>query len=75
MATERYGAAVARAVHQFSVENRALLRHILMDEGIDCDYREQGYLALAMTAGEWETLSNDPPDAACGWYPVAPDGA
>ena len=54
VATERYGAAVTRAAHQFTVENRALLRHVLMDEGIDCDYREQGYLAIATTAQEWE---------------------
>ncbi len=35
-------------------ENRDLLRHVLAEEGIECDYREQGYLGLATTAEEWE---------------------
>ena len=47
-AIARIGHADARAVLQLTIENRALLRHVLADEQIDCDYREVGNLHLAL---------------------------
>jgi glycine/D-amino acid oxidase-like deaminating enzyme len=53
VATERYGPAVAHAVYQFTIENRELLRTAVAEDGIDCDYREQGCLSLATIEDEW----------------------
>lgn len=54
VAMKRYGETTTRAVHNFTLENRTLLRGVLSDEGIDCEYRERGYLGLATTMQDWE---------------------
>jgi glycine/D-amino acid oxidase-like deaminating enzyme len=47
-AVVRLGHAAARAVWQLTLDNRALLRWVLSEEAIDCDYREPGHLHLAL---------------------------
>jgi glycine/D-amino acid oxidase-like deaminating enzyme len=47
-AIARLGHASARAVWTITLENRALLRRVLADETIDCDYREPGRLHLTL---------------------------
>jgi gamma-glutamylputrescine oxidase len=55
-AVARYGVDTTHAVWQFTRENRRLLRDMLAEEGIDCDYREPGTLVLAGTMAELEAL-------------------
>ena len=47
-AIARLGHATAREVWRLTLDSRALLRHVLEAEGIDCDYREPGHLELAL---------------------------
>jgi gamma-glutamylputrescine oxidase len=47
-ACARLGDAAARAVLNLTRENQAILRHILTEEQIACDYREAGSLTLAL---------------------------
>lgn len=47
-AIARVGRETARAVWQLTVDNRGLLRRVLDEEGIACDYRERGRLGLAL---------------------------
>src|SRR5260370_42485852 len=44
----RLGHETARAIWALTLENRALLRQVLAEEGIACDYREPGHLSLAL---------------------------
>src|SRR5215469_14307598 len=44
----RLGHETARAIWMLTLENRALLRQVLAEEGIACDYREPGHLSLAL---------------------------
>ena len=44
----RLGHETARAIWILTLENRALLRQVLAEEGIACDYREPGHLSLAL---------------------------
>jgi gamma-glutamylputrescine oxidase len=47
-AVARLGREAARAVWDLTIENRALVRQVLAEERIDCDYREPGHLSLAL---------------------------
>ena len=49
-AIAQHGHMTAHAVWSLTLENRALLRQILAEESIDCDYREPGLLHLALGA-------------------------
>lgn len=44
----RLGHETARAIWTLTLENRALLRQVLTEENIVCDYREPGHLNLAL---------------------------
>ncbi|GHP00283.1 FAD-dependent oxidoreductase [Reticulibacter mediterranei] len=48
-AIARLGPQTARAVMDITYENRALLRRLIQEELIECDYREPGALQLALT--------------------------
>ena len=48
-AIARLGHATAHAVWMLTLENRALLRQVLTEERIECDYREVGHLSLALS--------------------------
>jgi glycine/D-amino acid oxidase-like deaminating enzyme len=48
-AVARVGRDDALAVYQLSREGRDIVRQVIADEGIDCDYREAGTLNLALT--------------------------
>jgi glycine/D-amino acid oxidase-like deaminating enzyme len=47
-AIARLGHATAREVWQLTLDSRALLRQVLAEEAIECDYREPGNLELAL---------------------------
>jgi glycine/D-amino acid oxidase-like deaminating enzyme len=47
-AIARLGHATAREVWQLTLDSRALLRQVLAEEAIACDYREPGNLELAL---------------------------
>lgn len=48
------GQETARAVMDITTENRTLLRQVVHEEGIACDYREPGTLQLAITEAQGE---------------------
>ncbi len=58
-AVARLGHATARAVWRLTLDNRALLRRVLAEEGIDCDYREPGHLHLALGDAQLAKLAAD----------------
>jgi glycine/D-amino acid oxidase-like deaminating enzyme len=47
-AITRLGHAAAHAIWRLTLENRALMRLVLAEEAIDCDYREPGHVSLAL---------------------------
>ncbi len=53
-AIARLGHATARAVLRVTQENAALVRQVLPEETLDCDYREPGHIALALNARQLE---------------------
>jgi glycine/D-amino acid oxidase-like deaminating enzyme len=57
-AVARLGHTTARAVWQLTLDNRALLRQVL-EEAIDCDYREPGHLHVALGDAQLEVLAGD----------------
>jgi glycine/D-amino acid oxidase-like deaminating enzyme len=58
-AVARLGHATARAVWQITLDNRALLRQVLNEEAIDCDYREPGHVHLALGEAQLAELASD----------------
>jgi gamma-glutamylputrescine oxidase len=58
-AVARLGHATARAVWQLTLDNRALLRQVLEEERIACDYREPGHLHLALGEAQLAQLADD----------------
>jgi glycine/D-amino acid oxidase-like deaminating enzyme len=51
-ARERLGPETARYVMNLTAESQALLRQVLAEEAIDCEYREPGTLRLAITEAQ-----------------------
>ncbi|MGH2495348.1 MAG: NAD(P)/FAD-dependent oxidoreductase [Ktedonobacteraceae bacterium] len=58
------GHETARAIMDVTLENRTLLRQVLQEEAIACDYREPGALRLALSETEVEQLTQEV-DALC----------
>jgi gamma-glutamylputrescine oxidase len=58
-AIARLGHETARAVLKVTLENQALLRHVLNEEQIPCDYHEPGTLSLALTEDHLIKLKQD----------------
>ena len=50
----RFGHETARAIMAITYESRALLRQVLQEEAIACDYREPGALQLALIQAQIE---------------------
>ena len=44
---KRYGEEVGRALYRETLESYALVKRLIADEAIDCDFREVGHLELA----------------------------
>jgi glycine/D-amino acid oxidase-like deaminating enzyme len=44
---KRYGEATGRALYRETLESYALVKRLIADEAIDCDFREVGHLELA----------------------------
>jgi len=55
-AVARLGRDTARAVMQITLDSRALLRQVIAEEQIACDYREPGHLNLALGAAQYADL-------------------
>ena len=55
-ACARLGDETARAVLTLTRENQALLRHLLAEERIACDYREPGSITLALNESQLALL-------------------
>ena len=58
-AVARLGHATARVVWQLTLDNRTLLRQVLEEERIDCDYREPGHLHLALDDAQLAALADN----------------
>src|SRR4051812_2330648 len=58
-AMARLGHATARAVWRLTLDNRVLLRQVLAEEAIECDYREPGHLHLALGDAQLAALAGD----------------
>jgi glycine/D-amino acid oxidase-like deaminating enzyme len=56
-AIARLGHATAREIWRLTLDNRAFLRQTLIEEQIDCDYREPGHLQLALGGYQLAELS------------------
>ena len=44
---DRYGEATGRALYQETIDSYDLVKRLITDEAIDCDFREVGHLELA----------------------------
>jgi gamma-glutamylputrescine oxidase len=55
-AVVRLGRDTARAVMQITLDSRALLRQVIAEEQIACDYRETGHLSLALGDAQYADL-------------------
>ena len=44
---KRYGPETGRALYRETLDSYALVKHLVSDESIDCDFREVGHLELA----------------------------
>lgn len=53
-AIARLGHATARAILRVTQENTALVRQVVPEETLDCDYREPGIVGLALDARQLE---------------------
>lgn len=51
-AIERFGRDTAQQILAVTLENRALLRQIIAEEEISCDYREAGRISLALDSNQ-----------------------
>ncbi len=56
-AMKRLGHQTAKEVLQVTLESRDLLRQVLTDEEINCDYRECGHLTLALNETQQHALA------------------
>lgn len=56
-AVKRHGAQVARAILHMTLENQALVRRIIQEEQLDCQYREPGHIGLALSEEQMEHLA------------------
>lgn len=75
-AISRLGDETARAVMEFTLESRSLLRQVVQEEAIACDYREPGTLRFAITEAQGEHYRDTPRRLkTSGFWTVAnPDG-
>jgi glycine/D-amino acid oxidase-like deaminating enzyme len=55
-AIARVGAEDAWAVQEMSFQGREIVREVVAEEGIDCDYRIAGTLGLALSDDEMESM-------------------
>lgn len=58
-AIARLGHEAARAAMNVTYENQTLLRQVLQEEAIDCDYREPGTIRLALTEEQVMQLTQE----------------
>lgn len=55
-AIAQFGHAAAQEMWQLTLASRELLRELMRDEALDCDYREPGTLSLALNERELESM-------------------
>jgi len=56
VALERYGVQTGRALWQATLDAIHLMDEIITEEGIDCDWRIDGYMALASKPSHYERM-------------------
>jgi glycine/D-amino acid oxidase-like deaminating enzyme len=56
---KRYGAETGRALYQETLESYALVKRLIADEAIDCDFREVGHVELAYAPSHVEDLERE----------------
>lgn len=69
-AVKRLGQSTAKAVLSLSYENQAVLRQVLGEEGIECDYREPGSLGLALGEKQGEEVRQSISALRADGFPV-----
>lgn len=52
-AIERHGHETARAIYMLTLRSRTLLREVLAEEGLECEYREPGRINLALSEDQF----------------------
>lgn len=55
---KKYGETTGRALYRETIESYALVKRLIVDEGIDCDFRETGHLELAYAPSHVAELEN-----------------
>ena len=58
-AIQHLGYETANAVMKLTYDNRALLRQVVQEEEITCEYREPGTVRLALTEADIDTLKRE----------------
>ena len=56
---KRYGAETGRALYRETLESYALVKRLIADESIDCDFREVGHVELAYAPSHVEDLERE----------------
>lgn len=52
----KLGHSAAKSIYDLTLASRALLRQVLAEEQISCEYREAGRLSLALTEAEYSAM-------------------
>ena len=58
-AVAHFGKPTADAVWQLTLTNRDLMREVIREEALQCDYREPGHLSLALSNESFTRMSSD----------------
>lgn len=69
-AIARHGHAAAKGIWRLTLDNRALLRGVLAEERIACDYREPGHLSLALSEAQRAELGRAIAAMAADGFPA-----
>jgi len=56
-AISRLGRDTAAQILRLTLENRELVREVIVEEGIACEYREPGHITLALNAKQFEGMA------------------
>ena len=55
-AIEQMGRPLAKSIHQYSLENHRLMKELITEENIQCEYQQRGSLQLASSDAEIKEL-------------------
>ena len=74
-APAQYGQATGTALYRETLESYELVKHLIADGGIDCDFREGGHLELAYAPVHFRELEPRAPTSPGGVDPMSSRGA